>query len=94
MLSCEQEGFQALKRAQRLTSALWIKLDLLKGLQKPFIGVHTDLYGAYLYMEHRILGFSLRWLGKPEDFFQIVTNIYYHMAKNFVTAAGLTCTIT
>ena len=33
ILSWEQEGFQSLKRAQRLTTALWVKLDLLKGLQ-------------------------------------------------------------
>ena len=55
ILSWEQEGFQAMKRAQRLTTALWMKLDALKAMQRRFIGAHTDFYGAYPSVEHRVL---------------------------------------
>ena len=90
ILSWEQEGFQALKRAQRLTSALWIKLDLLQGLQRPFIGVHTDFYGAYPSMEHKILRLVLEWLGLPLDFITLVFNVYAHAVTTVLTAVGTT----
>ena len=47
ILSCKQEGLQALKRAQRPKSARCINLRFLQGLQRSFIGVHIDFYDAY-----------------------------------------------
>ena len=93
ILSWEQEGFQALKRAQRMTSALWMKLDLLQALQRPFIGVHTDFYGAYPSMEHSVLEVVLHWLGVPGDFVELVRAIYSHAATTIVTAAGETAAV-
>ena len=65
-------------------------LDLLQHWQIPFAAIHTDFEGAYPSVDHKVLLVCLEWLRIPQDFIDMVRNIYAQAQTKIRTAWGHT----
>jgi hypothetical protein len=89
--SPEQEGFRANRSCSRAKAHLSLCIENAHTYGKDILITHLDFAKALLLADHTQLARTLRFLGIPEDYIFIVTNLYREAHTTFQTPHGYTC---
>jgi hypothetical protein len=90
ILSPEQEGFRNARSCSRAITHLGLCVEDAHTHKKDIVLCYLDFKGAFPSADHAQLVRTLRFLGLPEDFINIITNLYEGATTEFVTPHGHT----
>ena len=88
--SPEQEGFRADRSCARAITHLGICIEDAHTHNKDIILCYLYFKGAFPSADHDQLVRALEFLGLPEDFVNIISNLYKGTTTEFVTPHGHT----
>jgi len=94
ILRPEQEGFRTDRSCARVITHLGLCIEDARIHHKDIVLCYLDFKGAFPSADHDQLVQTLVFLGLPEDFVNIISNIYKRATMEFVTPHGHTSPIT
>ena len=90
ILSPEQEGFRVERSCMRAITHLGLCIEDAHTHHKDIVLCYLDFKGAFPSADHAQLVRILSFLGLPEDFITIITNLYTGATTEFITPHGHT----
>jgi hypothetical protein len=90
ILSLEQEGFRSNRSCARATTQLGFCMEDAHIRNKDIVLWYLDFKGAFPSVDHDHMVTTLSFLRLPEDFINIITNLYTGATVEFVTPNGHT----
>ena len=90
IISPEQEGFRAGHSCTQAITHLGLCIEDAHAHNKNIVPCYLDLKGAFPSDDHSQLVRTLEFLGLPQDFINIITNLYNETTPEFVTPHGHT----
>jgi len=90
ILSPEQEGFRTYRSYSRAITHLGLYIEDAHTHNKDIALCYLDFKGAFPSTDHDELVRTLEFLGLPEDFINIITNLYNGATTEFITTHGIT----
>jgi len=89
-LSPKQEGFRTNRSCSRAITHLGLCIEDAHTHKRDIVLCYLDFKGAFPSADHAQLVRTLTFLGLPEDFINIITNLYEGVTTEFVTPHGHT----
>ena len=90
ILSPEQEGFRADRSCARAITHLSLCVEDAHTSKKDIVLCYLDFKGAFPSTDHKQLVRTLEYLGLPDDFTKLVSNLYSGASTEFITPHGCT----
>ena len=90
ILSPEQEGFRSQRSCSRAITHLGLCIEDAHTHDKDILLAYLDFTAAFPSADHTQLTRILAFLGIPEDFILIVSNLYFDAHTKFLTPHGWT----
>ena len=85
ILSPEQDGFRTDRSCSRAITHLGLCIEYAHTHNKDIVLCYLDFKGAFPSADHDQLVRTLAFLGLPEDFINIITNLYNGATTEVVT---------
>jgi hypothetical protein len=85
ILSPEQEGFRTYRSCSRAITHFSLCVEDAQSHKKDIVLCYLDFKGAFLSTDHCQLVRLLDFMGLPQDFTRLVSNIYNEATKELIT---------
>jgi hypothetical protein len=90
ILSPKQEGFRADSSCARAVTHLSLCVEDAHTSKRDIVMCYLDFKGAFPSADQYLLVRTLNFLGLPDDFINIITNLYHGATTEFITPHGHT----